>query len=131
MKVICKFCEMTDELAKTFGVETSLRPQYPLTKGKEYVVLSLSQRSIDLAIGSCSIVDVIDDYGRLRPVPAYMFEVADPTPSLYWKAFMEGGYIGFSHPALRTEFFADNLSEGVPDVVQKWEVIKAQFLSET
>jgi len=127
MIVRCKFRELTDAVAATYGASPLSRPIFQISAGKTYSVISISPMCKNPVYGPCTMLAIADDAGRLAFVPLYFFEIEDGSPSEYWKSIEEDGFVSFSHPELGERFFADDLSEGDPEVVAKWEKIKSLF----
>ena len=80
---------------------------YRMTVGKEYTVFGIS---VPLANGTCSLW-VKDDPGNyFVPTPAVLFEIVDPTVSIYWVIELTTTVLRVSAREFLEPFFLDRLT---------------------
>lgn len=118
MKVIPIALELTDEQKAYLNSKT--KSVYQLTLAKEYIVYAIY--FVPDSVTDLTTYLVLDDFNKLIPVPACLFDVADSRSSRYWHANYDRDR--FSLSLEPKEFIADPyLSEHVLDRdPQAWEV---------
>jgi hypothetical protein len=111
MKVRCIRTELTSEEAVRLGAPwNSASIDLSLVEGRTYLAYSLYVNQ------GVSCVRLESDTGYLYPVPLVLFEIADSRPSRYWEVRLREGQLELAPPLLFTDFFFDDLAEGVAAV---------------
>ena len=118
MKVKCVKNQLTEEECKAINAEVTTGPgRTDITIGKTYIVLGLNFYSENGTYFRGTVIDFIDDQGQYAWTTLAYFEIVDPRVSIFWRA-----KVGLTHFSLwpaefHREFFHDDLSDGVPEVV--------------
>jgi hypothetical protein len=113
MKVNCIATKLTEQQKKQLGLEITLNPQYPFIIGTTYTVLALSSK---VGLNAGTILQIPGRY--IIPAPLCLFEIVDERPSIYWKIKKRSDYeLSLWPEEFYQEYFHDDLSEGVPEVV--------------
>lgn len=104
--------------------------EFHISLDKEYVVLGISFM-LDDSVGRCSFVEVTNDYGHLSSVPLLLFEIIDPRVSKYWVIRQLGSFTFTLWPNdFYTEYFHDDLSNNVPEIVESFNKIRIKLEEE-
>jgi hypothetical protein len=127
MKIKCIGTEITDEIANQFKVSRASRGNFDLKIDNIYKVYSVITLLDNNYYGACSEFEIEDDAGRLCSVPAYLFEVVDPMPSLGWVGIIDKGFVQFSYPELRIKYFTEDLFDEEPEAVRVWSELRARY----
>lgn len=94
------------------------RQSFRVTVGSEYLVLGLMFVMNSNLFGTGLVVRFVDDDGNFAFAPLFMFEIVNGSPSKYWMArFHEDGTFELQPPSFYKEYYDDDLSEGVPEIV--------------
>ena len=97
---------------------------FHITENKEYLVLGI-RFLLDSSVGRCSMVEISSDYGHLSSVPLFLFEIIDSSVSKYWKIKIFNEFTITLWPeAFYREYFHDDLSENIEEVVNDFKRIK-------
>lgn len=131
MIVRCVSVLPNEEQAKLLG--DNYRPgqrTFGLEFGKEYVVFGI--RIFDgmpwVEIASAAS---FADPGYLYPVPLFLFEIVDGGVSRYWEARRRGDAGLVLEPrSFYRDYYHDDLSEGVPEVVEDFARMRALMEAE-
>jgi hypothetical protein len=133
MKVKCILDSINDELAESVGLSGN-RPDYyrSISKGQEYVVLGLSyDPSLVAYYGGKPVIEIKDNSGRLTAVPIFLFEIIDSVPSKHWQIrYSENGSLTMYPESFYKDFYHDDLSEGIPEIVDNFKEVCVKFESE-
>ena len=117
MKVRCIKNQLTEKECKAINTEMTTGPgRTDITLGKTYVVLSLSFYSSGSYFHG-TIIDIIDDDDQYTRLPLCYFDVVDPRVSIFWRARAVEHGMRLWPAEFHREFFHDDLSDGVPEVV--------------
>jgi len=90
-----------------------------VTPGNIYLVLAMSATTELLFHGRGVSLEILDDTDEWAMVPLWLFDVVDPRPSTLWRAQQIGedkAGLTLSPPSFQSKFWADDLTEGVPEV---------------
>lgn len=118
MKVICKENKLTSEQKRSLGISESNDFVYPFEIGEIYTVLGLNH---SLRQGT-TILDM--PYYYIFPTPLCLFDIVDDRPSSYWKIKKLSDYeISLWPEEFYQEYFHDDLSDGVPEVVEIYKSV--------
>lgn len=97
---------------------------FHVTVGKVYVVLGISFNFNDPS-RRYSMVEIVNDYGHLSSVLLILFEIVDSHVSKYWLVReIASNIFTFWPPDFYTEYFHDDLSEDVPEVVERFAAVR-------
>ncbi|MGP2518211.1 hypothetical protein [Yersinia sp. 2545 StPb PI] len=114
MKVKCIATNLTQEQKRELGLNKEESPQYPFTIGKIYTVLG-----IHMQIGYYAGTMLKIPMRYAVPAPLCLFEVIDARPSIYWKIKKFSDFeLALWPDELYQEYFQDDLTDGVPEVVE-------------
>lgn len=123
MLVRCLASRLTDHQKCQLGVKNPA-PEYQLRVGGEYLVLGITFLLPTPPHGGGVRYEILNDYGKCRSIPAFLFEVVDGRASQHWLARQsEDGALLLWPKAFYLEFFHDDLSEGVAQAVQAFSSV--------
>lgn len=132
MKVRCIGNLLSDEQRILLGFGTRSLPSYQLAIGSEYLVLGISFVLPHEPHGGGVQFEILNDYGNCRAIPSCLLEIIDDRCSTYWvaKQFADGATVLWPQEFL-TEFFHDDLSEGLPNAMSTFsrvvDKLRAEF----
>lgn len=113
MKVICLENKLSKDQKKQLGIVEENDFEYPFDIGRTYTVLGMSN---NLDQSGTIILDM--PYFYVFPTPLCLFNIVDDRPSNYWKIKKISEYELTLWPEeFYQEYFHDDLSDGVPEVV--------------
>ena len=126
MIVRCKLSYPTEEQIAHLGPEFVRQQAFGIEPGEEYVVLALT---VDFGSRHLGLGPWVRIYTRkhvahiITSAPLCLFEVVDPRPSRYWELRApEGATVAtLWPPSFYREYYHDDLSEDVPEVVADFE----------
>jgi len=96
-----------------------------------YTVLGLTFHIRSNLYGSGVTVQIDDDYGRLASVPLCLFEIVDDRMSSHWVARQwADGTVAMWPPSFFIDFYYDDLSEGVDEIVRDHARVKQELEAE-
>ena len=129
MKIKCISVKLNEDQLFVLGKYSSAKNHFSISLGEEYVVFGLTFEFNEF--GNGCFVQILSNNNHLVHVPITLFDIIDERMSKYWelKKF-PGGNIAIWPPTLYKEFYHDDLSEDVPEVVEDFKRIKEQILSE-
>lgn len=131
MTVKCIGVSLTDEQRKKLGASHTLRTVYQLSVGTLYTVLGITLAVHSRIFGSATLFEIRDDAGRCYSIPACLFDIVDARPSKFWRVRKRGELdVALWPEEFYREFFHDDLSEGVPDVVSAFANVVRRLQSE-
>ncbi|WP_261422430.1 hypothetical protein [Serratia quinivorans] len=114
MKVKCIATSLTAEQKQNMGLDEHENPHYPFIIGTVYTVLGIHTQ---IGRYAGTILKIPMRYAV--PAPACLFEVVDDRPSTYWKIKSLSEYeLALWPEELYQEYFQDDLTDGVPEVVE-------------
>ncbi|TCV90940.1 hypothetical protein [Biostraticola tofi] len=118
MKVTCIENRLTSNQKLKLGIATENDFKYPFEIGETYTVLGIT----------CQMGQTILEmpYFYIFPAPMCLFNIVDDRLSSYWKLRKRSEHgISFWPEEFYQEYFHDDLSDGVPEVVDIYkQVIK-------
>ena len=116
MKVVCKQRCSVERQNISLDLERD-RSEYELTVGRLYTVLGISFQSVSPFNRGTAFL-LRDDIGRCAFVPICMLEISNATSSKYWAVRAINEFDCCLWPEeFFPEYFHDDLSDGVPEVV--------------
>ncbi|RMG27520.1 MAG: hypothetical protein D6732_20015 [Methanobacteriota archaeon] len=120
MKVRCIAEQPDEEQAKQLGDNYQPgKQEFGVEIGKEYIVFGLS------VLGGSVWIDIESEMEYIYPVPLCLFEIIDGRVSKYWEIrTTTGGNVLVWPSSFFREYFHDDLSEGVPEVLEEFRRIK-------
>lgn len=120
----------TDQQIEVLG-DFNRRQAFGATVGKEYLVLGIAFHINLPGFGTGVQLQFLDDDGDIGFAPLFMFEIVDGRPSKYWEArFYKNGSFEFQPPSFYKEYYHNNLSEGIDEVVNDFKRILALLKAE-
>jgi len=104
---------------------------FHVTIGREYIVFALTFLAEPDFAGRGLFVDIVTDFGHLVGVPLCLFSIIEGSASRYWE-IREGkaGQITMWPQSFYREYYHDDLSEGVPEIVQDFNRVRALIEAE-
>jgi hypothetical protein len=132
MKVVCRHSRIDDDLANRCRLDGEAPRLYgSLTPGKEYIVLGITFSCGATAYGGHPAFEVENDAGWLSLAPAFLFEIVDGSASIHWRCRVRhNGVLELEPESFFRPYYHDDLSEGVPAVVQDFKEVCARFRAE-
>lgn len=129
MKVKCISEKLNTDQLHILGNNAARKNHFSISIGKEYTVFGLTSSFGDMGCGC--FVQLLSDYDHLVHIPIVLFEIVDSRLSKYWelKRFADGD-IAIWPPSLYQEYYHDDLSEDVYEVIEDFKLVKAQILHE-
>lgn len=116
MKVKCIATKLSFSQKQVMGLKNNEDPTYPFTIGETYTVLAVHTQ-IEYYAGT--MLHMPSPSGYVLPTPLCLFEVVDDRPSKYWKIKKNNEHFLTLWPEeFDQEYFHDDLSDGVPEVVE-------------
>lgn len=103
-----------------------------ITPGRIYLVLGLSF-SIELMFHGRGVsVEIVDDDDQWAILPLRLFEIVDGRPSRYWRAKQidQGPGLVLSPPSFQRLYWADDLTDGKPDIIADFDAVLAKLRAE-
>lgn len=126
MKVVCIRNRLTKEQKQALNIAEENDFKYPFEVNRTYTVLGLSNR-----VGSDAAAILEMPYFYAFPAPLCLFEIVDDRPSQYWKIQKRSDYeISLWPEEFYQEYFHDDLSDGVPEVVEIYNRVVEQLEKE-
>ena len=121
MKVICRQRCPSKEQNVILGYDERNAVGFELTVGLEYTVLGINFHSVS-PINKGVIFLLRDDIGRCAFVPMCLLDISNAHPSKFWIAEKSNESNLLLWPEeFFSEYFHDDLSDGVPAVVETFE----------
>ena len=131
MKAKCISRELTEEQRLLFKVPALFRSIYQISIGREYLVLGIWFAISSPAYGTLALLEIVNDAGRYRSIPAALFEIVDSRCSSLWEArFHESGAVTMWPSEFYRTYFHDDLSNGDPQARKIFESVLAKMKSE-
>ena len=123
MKVRCIATKLTDEQKKTIRMTTSWNSDYntQFRIGKDYIVLGITYMVADS--WTTLLFKLKDETGMCLSVPACLFEIIDPRPSIFWRAKHDFPDFTLWPVEFYRDFFQDDLSEGKPEIKRVFDIV--------
>jgi hypothetical protein len=123
MLVRCVASQLTDDQKRQLLVKDPAA-DYQLQVGGEYLVLGITFMLPASPHGGGVRYEILNDYGKCRSVPAFLFELADRRVSKHWVARQDDdGALLLWPEAFYSKFFHDDLSEGEAQAVQMFSSV--------
>jgi len=121
MKVICRQKYPSEKQNLALGYDEGCTVGYELTLNQEYTVLGVNFQSASLLNKGVTLL-LRDDIGRCTFVPICLLEVSSSAPSRFWIARkINESDLCFWPEEFFSEYFHDDLSEGITAVVEVFE----------
>lgn len=122
MKVKCISTNLTAQQKAVLGLTDNQDPHYPYVIGEDYTVLAMSSK-IGINAGTLLQLQKIPmDY--IISVPLCLFDIVDDRPSAYWRIKKLSEHeISLWPEEFYQEYFHDDLSDGVPEVVDIYKKV--------
>ncbi len=118
MLVRCVASQLTDEQKAQLLVKDPA-PDHQLRVGGEYLVLGITFLLPMPPHGGGVRYEILNDYGKCRSVPAFLFELTDRHVSKHWVARQDDdGALLLWPEAFYAKFFHDDVSEGEAEAVR-------------
>jgi len=99
-------------------------PTLFVTANKQYTVYGLSWHTASSVYGMGFLYEVVDDHGNVVSAPMDAFDIVDDRISTTWLVRKRGDSVFFWPELFFQKFFFDDLSEGVPEVVEAFRGLK-------
>ena len=123
MRVKCKTIYPDDKQLEELGEGFYRNQAFYVTPGGEYTVYDIIFTTGQAGShGTGTWIEMVSDYGHLRNAPLLLFEIVDGRVSRYWeRRTWPHGEVTFRPASLYREYYHDDLSEGVPEVVADFQ----------
>ncbi|EPS8495175.1 hypothetical protein ACVH8U_004141 [Yersinia enterocolitica] len=116
MKVTCTATRLSSHHKQVMGLEADEEPNYPFVVGETYTVLGIHTQA---GYYAGTMLHMPSPGGYIIPTPLCLFEVIDDRPSRYWRIQKYDDYhITLWPEEFYQEYFHDDLSDGVPEVIE-------------
>ena len=123
MKVKCISIKLSEEqkrgIRKTDNYNSDWETRFIV--GKEYIVLGLNY--IINEWWTTILYELRDETGICLSVPACLFEIIDPRPSIFWRARHNFPNFTLWPVEFYREFFHDDLSEEKPEIRKVFDLV--------
>lgn len=121
MKVTCIATELNASQKQVMGLNNNEEPSYPFIIGDSYTVLGIHSQ---LGYYAGTMLHMASPSGYILPTPLCLFDVVDDRPSRYWKIQKYNEHqITLWPEEFYQEYFHDDLSDGVPEVVEIYKKV--------
>ncbi len=129
VECIAKSLSVTDK--ESMDCEIISEPVNMLTVGQKYLVLGMTFCYRSQLFGNTPLFQILDDGGRLRFFPSPLFSIVDNRPSSFWRVHIFDQLSFALWPEeFYTEYFHDDLSEGIEGAVQLFQKVVKELESE-
>ncbi|HYQ49387.1 MAG TPA: hypothetical protein VES70_03045 [Pseudomonas sp.] len=110
---------------------TDRRREFPINVGHEYLVYTVACIFEKGEYHGLTPYGVEDEFGRLIPVPSWLFEIIDPRASRYWVVTSdEGSFYMRPREFVDNEYLSDDIHEDLPGARATLQEIKARLEAE-
>jgi len=129
MKVRCNALKVSIDQLYVLGKNAEAKNHFAISIGKDYVVFGLTFSYNNMEIGC--FVQILSDNEHLVHVPVILFDIVDSRLSSYWeiKTFPDGDITLWPSSFYR-EYYHDDLTEDVKDVIEDFNIVKQKILNE-
>jgi hypothetical protein len=125
MKVRCISTYPNEEQLRRLGPHFNRRQTFGVSVGTEYLVLGIAVILESSSYGTGFYVNIQEDNGHFVHVPLCLCEITDGRLSKHWRAKVwEDGEVTLWPPSFYREYYVDDLSEGVSDVVADFRRVR-------
>jgi hypothetical protein len=123
MKVKCISTGLSDEQKKKMRKTDNYNSDWEtrFIAGTEYIVLGVNY--IVNEFWTTILYELRDETGICLSVPACLFEIIDPRPSVFWRARHNFPNFTLWPPEFYREFFHDDLSEEKPEIRKVFDIV--------
>ena|SRR5215813_6375975 len=126
MKVKCLAEYPNAEQRSRLGKGFNEKQDFHVTVGREYVVLGMEFYVDSSTRGTGVWVAFLCDYEHLTSAPLCMFTITDPRVSRFWECRdSDSNIIVLWPPSFYREYYHDDLSEDVKEVVEDFRQVRA------
>ena len=116
MKVACTATRLNSHHKRAMGLKAHEEPNYPFVVGETYTVLGIHTQA---GYYAGTMLHIPSPSGYIIPTPLCLFEVIDDRPSRYWRIRKyDDHHITLWPEEFYREFFHDDLSDGIPEVIE-------------
>jgi hypothetical protein len=133
MKVRCLRDSIDDAMAAELGLGRYAPRLFNSTivVGSEYVVLGITCGPKSEAFGSSPTVLIRDERGGCAFVHLALFEITEDSASRFWKVVStKNGTLKIWPKSFFKQYYHDDLSEGVPEIVEDFRKVADMIKSE-
>lgn len=130
MRIKCIASQLTVDQVSALAL-THVRQDFHVTPGREYTVIGLDLSVGSVVQGTGVWVHLVTDFGHLTWAPLTLFEILDGRVSRYWVARSGPEGLTLWPQALYREFFHDDLSEDIPEVVATFKRVVEELEAES
>ncbi|MNE57959.1 hypothetical protein D3C80_1529570 [compost metagenome] len=129
MKVNCNSLKLEADNISILGQNAQAKNNFSITIGQTYTVFGLTFSFG--GFGSGCFVQILSDNNHLIDVPIVLFETVDNRLSKYWefKSYPDGG-ITLWPPSFYKDYYHDDLSEDIPEVVEDFKKVRELLINE-
>lgn len=106
------------------------REQLKLTRGKEYLVFGITFEAPGFMFSGGTLVEILDNDGKLISAPISLFNVTDSRVSRHWELRVsEFGSVTLWPSLFYREFYISDLANDVPEAIK--DLARVQRLIES
>ena len=128
MKVKAVQTRFTNEQRVALGVGADVDPNWQLTLDGVYTVYAITCLTDPGIYGKAALYMIVDDFGRLLPVPSCFFEIVDPNVSRYWMVGCSATFFKLApREFFENQFFTEELLDGEEDALAIFATIRSDF----
>lgn len=132
MRVKCISTYPTQEQIDKLGEGFYPNQDFHLTVGKEYLAIGIQFEIGSPKWGTGAWIQLVSDYGRLSFAPLCLFEITDGRLSQLWVTRLwEDGSVSLWPSSFYREYYHDDLSEAVPEIVDDFKKVMAMIEEES
>jgi hypothetical protein len=126
VKVKCIADYPSDEDIQRLGKSFYRKQSFHVTIGREYIVFGMEFYEDSIVRGTGVWISFVSDYASLTSAPLCMFEIIDARASRFWECRQLAERIVVLWPdAFFTEYFHDDLGEGVDAAVEEFKRVRS------
>ena len=132
MRILCLSSSPSSEQIAAFGEGYFCTQSFHVQPGTTYTVLGLTFYVRSQLYGTGVTAEIADDDGHLVTVPLCLFEIVDGRASRHWVVrAWDDGTTALWPASFFSEFYRDDLSEGVSEATMEYERVRGQIEAET
>jgi hypothetical protein len=130
MRARCIADKLSTEQKLILGVPEAQNPCYQITVGRVYTVLGISYQTQSKYCNGTMLEIQEDEKAYCISIPLCLFEVVDRRISKYWIAVQRHFDMTLWPEEFYTDFFHDDLTEGIKETKAIYEMVVEKILNE-
>jgi len=126
VKVKCMADYPTAEDIRRLGKSFYQKQAFHVTVGREYIVFGMEFYVDSNVCGTGVWISLMSDYASLTSAPLCLFEIIDARSSRFWECRKrDSNIVVLWPPAFFTDYFHDDLGEGVDAAVEEFKRVRS------